>query len=397
MQRNATLHTDNTVVDNSSGADIRALVTSWTTYAITACATNNQGTNSERRWDPETGSETTVLNASTSQDGKGFAVPTADMATVGAACVPSLAAQNLTVDFSVNFFGSGTGAAGANDVWTPRCSIWKWNTSANTATLIVGGSGSTVSNTALFAYGPVLKAGQVVLAVPATTFGTDEVLLLVACGNLACGAGALGGARSFAVRLNQAASPITLTFASTGLRQSCTNSTDMTGDGVPTRVCDVSMDDSLVGDGVSTESRLVTAAKSFDLTGDGVMSSSKLTTAAKSFDLTGDGVVTRDGMALGVPRSIVGDGTADMSRLVTAAKSFDLTGDGVVTRVMDLALSRDALGDDELTFAKPLTAARSFDVVGDGVLTGTITIPIDEVPEGGGGTTIRRPIYLFDD
>ncbi len=396
LQRAATLHTDNTVVDNSGTADIRRITGSWTTYAVTAVVNNVQASNVERRFDPETGGDTTVQNAATQCDGKGFAVPTADMSDA-TGCPASIAAQNMTLTYSVNFFGSGAGSGGS-DVFTPRCSLWKWNTSSDTATLIIGGSGTAVSRVnVLFAYGPELFAASVTLAVPATTFAANEVLLLVSGGNLAAAAGALGGARSFAVRLNVAASPLIMVFATQGMRQACTSSTDLVGDGVVTRAFDVGLSRDAVGDGVGTESRLVTASKSFDLVGDGVADMSRLVTAARAFDLVGDGVSTRDGVVVGLPRDAVGDGVATRDGFA-AAMSDDVVGDGVATRVVDVALARELIGDGVVDYTKPLTAARSFDLVADGVTGGTITLPIDEVPEGGGGTTIvRRPIYIFDD
>ncbi len=399
MQRALTLHTDNTVVDNSGTADIRRLTSAWTTYAITAVVNNNQGTNSERRFDPETGGDTTVSNASSATDGKGFAVPTADMATVDAACVPSLAAQNMTLTFSVNFFGSGAGTGGS-DVWTPRASLWKWNTSTDTGTLIVGGSGTAVSRTGVVAaYGPELKSGSVTLSVPATTFGANEVLMLVSGGNLAAAAGLGGGARSFAVRLNTAASPLTMVFATSGLLQSCTESLDCVGEGALSRVMALAMSDDAVGEGTPTMARVVSAAKSFDLIGEAVPTMTRLVTAARSYDLVGEGTPSRDGLVVGLPRDTVGEGTPTMSRVVEAAKSFDLVGEGVPTRgAMELTMADDVVGEGEVTFTKPLTAARSFDVVGEGEVTGRIELPLGDVPEDGGGTTvIKRPIYLFDD
>lgn len=397
LQRAAVLHTDNTVVDNSGTADIRRLTGSWTTYGITTIQNATQASNAERRWDPETAADVTNQNAATQCDGKGFAVPTADMATVDAACVPSLAAQNLTIDFSVNFFGTGQGAVGSTDIWTPRASLWKWNTSTDTATLIVGGSGTAVSRAVTFAYGPTLKTGQVVLAVPATTFGANEILLIVTGGNLACGAGLLGGARTFAVRLDQAASPIKLTFATSGLLQACSLSSDMVGAGVLSRSFDVGMSDDLVGAGVLTQTHPVVATKTSDLVGAGVLTETHPVVATKTADVVGAGVLTPSGLDVGLSRSVTGDGTLSATKAVVATKSASIVGDGVVTASKEIVMSDDLTGAGVLSETHPLQATRSADMTGSGTVFGTIEIPLDEVPEGGGGTTIRRPTYIFDD
>lgn len=217
---------------------------------------------------------------------------------------------------------------------------------------------------------------------------------------------------------------------------------DLIGEGVVTRQFSVSEFFDLIGDGVPTMSRVVVAAKSFTLLGEGVATSnmaialarsavgegtptfSKLVVASKTFSLIGEAVATRQ-FAVAEDFDVIGEGVPTMTRVVVAAKSFNLIGEGVATRVLAVALTLSAVGEGTPTFSKAVIASKSFDVVGDGLLTfvkfttvyryfdligdgkieisgnnaSTVTLPIDEIPSGGGGDIIiiKKPTYVFDD
>lgn len=225
LQRATTLYFETaTTVDTGGSVDIRGLDTAVVeTPDFSASILNStQGSNAERRWDPATGSSTTTQNASTTQDGKGWAIPTAGMDNGDSRCTTRIVAQNVDVFMRGTASGTGTGGVGANDVLTPRASLWKWNTSTDTATLIIGGSGTAVTISAVLAYTNTEWQTTVSLTVPATTFAANEVLLVVVGGNLACGAGLLGGARTTRWDLLTDHSAYTkITFATNGLTQRC--------------------------------------------------------------------------------------------------------------------------------------------------------------------------------
>lgn len=407
LQRALVLFPINSItVDTGAGIDVRALSDSegGATDSTQSVRNTVQASSSERRFDPATANDATVLNVTTTHDDKGWAVPLSsgvigDMATVDPVCVPGLVPQTVTVVWTGELTGTGTGGVGANDVFTPRASLWRYNESTNVGTLIAAGSGTAITQSALVAYGPTAYSASVTITIgSAVGFSSQDLMLLIG-GNLACGAGLLGGARTFTVSLDVDVSTTKMTFGTQGLYQACLIfAPTILGDGVATQMFNVGLSRDSVGEGTPTATKLATVSKSFDLVGDGVPTMSRLVEATRTFDLVGDGVATRDGLAVTMADDVVGDGVPTMSRLVTAAKSFDLVGDGVVTHVKDVAMSDDVVGEGTITFAKPLNAARTFNVVGDGVVTGRIEIPIDEVPEGGGGTTIiKRPLFLFDD
>lgn len=379
FQRAATLYTDNPTtvpIPPAATPNVKGLTATFTTDAtVTSVRNPTQATNVEREFSPGITNGTVAFNAASVNARVGWAIPTADMATVDSACLPSLAAQTLTITMSCTATGTGTGAVGANDVFTPRASLWRIDPSLNNPTLVAGASGTAFTTSAALAYGPTAFTSTVAITVPATTFLAGEILMLVLGGNLACGAGLAGGARTFVVRILHNTSVTAFVFGTSGLRQACTLSNDLVGDGVMTRVVDLTMSDDLIGVGVPD--RALALAMSDDVVGDGVPTLTRLVTAAKTFDLVGDGVPSRV-LALTMSDDLVGDGVPTSSKLVTAAKTFDLVGDGV------------------LDYVKATTAVRSFDLEGQGDLSARIELPIGDLPEDGGTTIIKR-LYVFDD
>ncbi len=225
LQSAAVLYLINsTTVDTGTGIDVRALddVEGGATDENQSVLNSVQGGTSERRFDPATTGSTTVSNAATTNDNKGWAVPLSaaigDMVVVNTDCVAWLKAQSATVAWVGGITGTGTGAVGANDVFTPRASLWKYNTSSDTATLIVGGSGTATTLSAALPYGPTAYSSSVTLSVPETTFAANEVLMVVIGGQVACGAGLLGGARTCTVTVAVDVSTTNVTFATQGLR-----------------------------------------------------------------------------------------------------------------------------------------------------------------------------------
>ena len=188
-----------TVVDTGVGIDVRRLKDTYVSSATATSVRNpTQNTTVERRFDPANAADETAVNAATTNDKKGWAYSAADM-TPSAGAAAWLPAQTCTVNYDGNASSTGNGAVGANDVFTPRASLWKYDPATDTATLIVGASGTPVSFPAATPYATTYTA-SVALTVPESTFAAGEVLMVVIGGALACGAGLLGAARTFVVR-----------------------------------------------------------------------------------------------------------------------------------------------------------------------------------------------------
>lgn len=403
--RASTLYPINsTTVDTGTGIDVRALSSAepGATDNTQTIAVTTQGSNAERTWDPATAS-TATNNAATTLAKTGYGVPDASMTDGDSNCTTVLNAQTVTVNIAGLATGTGTGNVGANDVLTPKASLWKYNTSTNTGTLIIGGSGTAITISALLAYTDTAFSGSVSLSVPQTSFAANEILYLQVGGNLACGAGLLGGARTTTWKLSVDVSTTNLTM-SQGLVKACTNSTDLVGSGVASRNIAAALSRSATGSGVVTGSKATVASKTFSLVGDGVVSFAKSTQAVRTFNLVGTGTATR-ALSLALSRSATGVGVPTMSRSVVAAKATNLVGVGTISRqgLILVMMERTATGVGTITNTHPVQAFRTFNLNGVGVIltTGpnasTITLPIDEIPTDGGSTTIiRKRVIIFD-
>lgn len=103
------------------------------------------------------------------------------------------------------------------------------------------------------------------------------------------------------------------------------------------------------------------------------------TLRTETHSLVGVGLLTLGAKTVQFARTAVGVGTITVARSLVAAKTSSLVGKGVVSRTVQ-------------------TTKKAVDLLGRGTTTGRIELPIDEVPEGGGGgTTIIRPLFMFDD
>lgn len=405
--RNTTLYPINsTTVDTGTGIDVRALSSTepGATDSTQSVRNSTQGSNVERCFDPANASVTTTTNAATTLSKLGYGVPDASMTDGDSNCTTTLNAQSVTVNWTGTASGTGTGNVGANDVFTPRASLWKYNTSSNTGTLIVGGSGTAITISALIAYTGTAYTAAVTLSVPATTFSANEILYLQMGGNVACGAGLLGGARTTTWVLSVDVSTTKLSMAQ-GLVKACTSSADTTGKGTATRVIAPALTRSATGTGTTTYTKAVIASRSFTLDGRGTVTISKTVQAQRTFSLIGQGTATRV-VSVALMRDSNGYGTTSYTKAVIASKSFSLIGRGTVTRggLIAILAERTATGTGTITNTHPVQAYRTFNLIGQGkILTtgpnaSTITLPIDEIPDGGGGgTTVINPVFnVFD-
>lgn len=405
------LHLDNgTVVDTAAGIDIRRLnstaVAADETQVVQWTHTQD-GTN--RTFDPANAGVTVVADPQVFQ-GEGWALQlTADMTPADDTnCNAVLLAGTVAVavDPRLNATG-GTNLGGVNTI-NIRCSLWRYNPSTDTAVSIANGNANQTWDTStLGAQNNTYRAVTVNISVAsAVQFSQGEILLLQVGANATTLVDATLGTTTYDLTLRIGTATATrIDFAAgQSIAQVCVLTLNTVGEGTPTRgILDITQPRSVVGEGALTFVKAAAISKTFSLIGEAVPT--RQFNVLEDFDLIGEAVPT-------------------MTRVVVASKSFSLIGEGVVTRSLALAIARSALGEGAVTFTKAVIASKTFDLIGEGVIdfvkfttvyrtfnlvgegkienTGnnasTITLPIDEVPEGGGGTTVVvKPVYIFED
>lgn len=469
---------NSTTVDTAAGIDIRLLSSAEagatdSTQSVRFLHTNDS---IERTFDPATGLVTVVADSRSFQ-GEGWALRlTEDHTPVddNTNCNSVLKAGTVNIQIRVlQNMNGGTGNIGANPTnYTFRASLWRYDTVANTGVSINSGSTLQFWNTATTPNDnntyknidiPVVVGSDV-------EFLANEVLLLqlgVFSGTLP---NPITGTTNFDLTLDVDHIDTFVDLAGEGISLMCALTTNIVGEGrvplaglaitrtLPTvvgegivaapgklvvasktfnligeglvsRTLAVGEFFDLIGEGVSSMTRVVVAAKTFTLlgeglvptatravtlartaTGEGIVSFTKAATVSKTFtllgegvvtltkntqavrtfNLIGEGVVTRQ-MSLGIPRTIVGEGLVIFTKVVAASKTFTLLGEGVVSQGRDLIFVFNLVGEGLVTEIHPVSAFRTFTLIGEGIIvttganTSTITIPIDEVPDGGGG------------
>lgn len=289
---------------------------------------------------------------------------------------------------------------GGNTVITFRASLWRYHTITNTGIAIASGSQSNTWDTsALGGENNTRKNTAISISIASTVvFLENEILLLqIGCEGTTLPNATLG-TTNFDVTLDVDTANTDLQFAANQwIHQACNSLDALTGKGTVTRQFAASVIRTATGKGQAILQKSVTASKTFSLTGKGIVT--RTVAIAEDFDLVGKGTVTMNRTVLasvtttligkgtvtrqfnaGIVKTATGIGVAILQKSVTASKTFSLTGKGIVT-------------DTHL-----VQAYRTFNLIGKGEILvngpngSTITIPIDEVPEGGGGTTIE---YIF--
>ncbi len=491
LERATTLYLRNNVtVDTGTGIDIRILddVNGGTNdITQTATATHTQD-NVERTFDPATAGVTNTNNAGTTLFKTGWALRlTEDMTPVDDTnCNAFLPAGTLTVNLNVTLQNAGGTDLGGTQQPTWRASLWRYNPSTDTGTLIAAGSNNstTWSTVAVTGDAGTFKTVPVSIVVStATEFSPGEILLLQTGLNTGTLTNPTLGTitYTFTLRIDNNNSAI-VWAAGQSIKQTCTLSDTTIGLGTTTRDgLQNAIARSGIGKGINTESRAVVASKTFtaigtgiatqtsalallySLTGVGVGTESRAVIASKSFSLTGSGEITRvvnpifSRTLIGIGATdftksiiaaksfeIIGIGTSTESRTVQAQRTFSLTGNGETAKTLAIAEDFNLIGLGDIAFNKAVTASKSFTIIGTGIIsregliiiavertatgkgliteihpvqafrtfnvpgigqilitgsnTSSITIPIDEVPDAEGGTTIiKRPVYIFDD
>lgn len=164
-----------TTVDTGAGIDVRLLDsvagTADSTQTASFTHTNN---NVERTFDPATGGVTNTNNAGTTLFKAGWALRLAEDMTASddTKCDAFLNSGTLTVGIVIRISQTGGTYAGASYTPTFRASLWRYNPSTDTGTLIAAGT-----TTATWTIGGIMddtatpKNLSISIAVPNTTFG----------------------------------------------------------------------------------------------------------------------------------------------------------------------------------------------------------------------------------
>lgn len=419
VQRAATLYARNdTTVDTGTGIDIRLLSSvAGASEQTTSCAATHTQDNRVLGFDPATTGVTTSVDVRSSTTWKkGWGTRVVDDMTPpdDTNCNVRLQAGEHFVHLDVTVTqAGGTYAIGTySPIWF--VGLLRYDPATDTATSIAGGtsnSGTGVVQPTWTIAGVGTDLGVFKTAVCSVTVAADvefaqgEILLLQIGPNTATIPDPTLGTATWTYVLQNGATTRLAFAAGTGIRQTCALANSLVGDGVPAR------------EGLAAE-----VART--ATGDGDPAYARASIVAKTFDLVGNNAITMT-RAGALERSVSGDGVPTDSRAVLAAKAFTVTGDGATTNQMSLGMSRSATGDGVPTMARAALVAKTFTVEGAGTVTelhpvqayrtftltgvgevlvsgangSTITLPIDEVPTGGGGgtTIIKRPTYIFDD
>lgn len=419
IQRATVLYPVNTTtVDTGAGIDVRLLDSAQagaddSTQTASFSHTND---NVERTFDPATGSVTNTNNAGTTLFKTGWALRlTQDMTpTDDTICDAFLNSGTLTVNMNVN--ATQTGGTYTSGTFGPtfRASLWRYNPATDTGTIIASGSttGTTWDLTPVTGDIGTAKTASISINVASdTTFGAvggtaAEVLYLQLGLNTGTVPNPTLGTAAFIVTLTVDNTNTKITFAAgQGIHQTGTITTNLTGAGTVTRNLDGALTRNAVGVGTPTSTKATIASKTFSLVGNGTVVMTKNTQAQRTFNLTANGTVTRQLSVQKANFNLTAIGTPTYSKVTVASKTFNMVGVGTLSLNRALTLTRNAVGTGTVTNVHPVAAYRTFNLVGTGqvLVNGTngttITLPIDEVPTGGGGgtTIINKPIYIFDD
>lgn len=414
INRASTLYPRNVAtIDTGTGIDVRLL--SDAAGGVTDDTSSAQFTHAndsvERTFDPATANVTNTNNAGTTLFKTGWALRLVDDMTPvdDTNCVAILPAGTVTFNALMVPTITGNVPLTGNLAPTWRASLWRYNPATDTGTLIIGGAsgvGVTWNCNSVNNDTGVAKAITLNLVVPSqVTFAAGEVLLLQVGLNTNNVPNPLTGTMtvSFAIRVGSTSTNIA--FATNqNIMQTCAMTQDVIGEGLTSRGgLPATLTLNAVGEGLTTSSKAVAAAKTTDVVGEGLssrtlagaiertpvgeglLSMSRSVVAAKVLDVAGEGLVSRDALVIVLSRSATAEGLASSTKLAVVSKTFTVTGEGLVTEV------------------HPVQAFRTFNLMGKGqvVMTGpdasTICLPIDDLPDSGGSGTTIRPIFVFDD
>lgn len=398
-----------TTIDTGAGIDIRFLDsndpgTGSPEATQTATATHTED-NVERTFDPDTLGVTNTNDCNTTCLNSGWAVADADMiehSFSGGTSKIILTAGTLTVGINVTVNQSGgTYAAGTHSPnW--KASLWKWDESTDNGNLINFGTSSSTS----WNYTPgvgdlgVFKTVSIPIVLASNVeFGISELLMIQIGLNTATIPNPTLGTPTITFTLRSRRTDTKITFAAgQGLRYAVANTPgdvlySVTGKGRATKTIDVPKASTSIGKGILTHSKPVGIPRT--LIGKGIQTHSKLSVVTIENDLIGIGTVTRGGLIIPKEYSLIGKGDPTHSKASVVARTNSLIGIGTpsASKVTVASKLSELIGVGTPTASRVAVAAKSFELIGRGIIpvTGdnasTITLPIDEVPEGGGAST----------
>lgn len=418
INRSQTLYPVNsTTVDTGAGIDVRLLDIAQAGADDTSQSAQFTHTNDsvERTYDPGNASVTNTNNANTTLFKTGWALRLLEDMTPPNDTVFDAFLNAGTLTVSMVITPSQAGGTYVSGTYQPtfRASLWRYNPATDTGTVIASGTSSSTSWDVTPATGDIgtAKTISVSIVVTDTTFGAvggtaAEILFLQLGFNTGTVPNPTLGTATFTQILTVDNTNTNITFASgQGIHQIGTLSTNVTGAGTVTRNLAATMSRNATGVGTSTSTKATVASKTFNLVGNGTVVMTKNTQAQRTFNLNGTGTVTRQFAVQKANFNLTGVGTPTNSKVTVASKTFSLSAKGTVTHIKALTMSRNATGVGTVTNVHPVAAFRTFNLIGAGevLVNGangtTITLPIDEVPTGGGGgtTIIKKPTYIFDD
>lgn len=241
---------------------------------------------------------------------------------------------------------------------------------------------------------------------PAYVLEADETIHVGVISNMVQAAGTLGGTRAGVATYTIGSINEFMQVPAPGVRTMYFNTFTLAGNNSITFPMSISLNRSTTGKGDITSTKNTIASKTFSLIGNGTISSSKFVAASRTFTLQARGTATEQASINKVPYSLTGRGTPTFSKSVIASKSFSLLGTGTASRqnLLVILLSRNLQGKGQITETHPVQAFRTFTIQGRGIIpsqgqnASTVTLPLNGIPEaGGGGTTIVKKILIFDD
>lgn len=430
INRAAVLYPRNAAtLDTGAGVDVRLLHSGNTgSNDVTQSAQfTNANDNVERTFDPATANVTNTNHAGTTLFKMGWALRLVDDMTPedGTNCNAMLPAGTLTVNAVMVPTFSGTNPPTGQIAPTFRASLWRYDPSTDTGTLIAAGASDTSVSWTVATLGNesgVAKAVVVPITVAAAVeFAAGEILLLQFGFNTNNVPNPVVGTHttSMALRVDATGTNITWdTDPEQGIRVACALSSDLVGEGLTSRnpytvvllefgdaghirqgpvgegvvsrsASAVALSRDVVGEGLV--SRTLAVAEDFDVVGEGLVS--RAVAVAEDFDLAGEGLVSRV-VAVTLPRDVTGEGLVSSTKAVTAAKTFDLTGEGLVSRVLAVALPRDVVGEGVVSMSRQVAAAKTFDVTGEGEVTRQVAVVLSRSVTGEGEVTYTRQALI---
>lgn len=388
---------NNATVDTGGAVDIRNLddTNSGTAATQTASITNGGSSviTQDHTFDPASGS---VAASVSTLSRIGWAYELADFTPSDGRCKAYLPAQNVQVNILFDEAHTGTGAA-ANHSYTAQASLWRYNPSTNAGVFIASGGAAAQTWLATTAGSNANLAAQCSISAPATTFEIGETLLVQIGGQLVCQPRLLTGSTSLTITLKVDNNTTNVIYTGTTLRNRCFTSDTATAVGVPDSfLIRVRKTISSTAVGVASKALLVVSAAR-SVIAVGVPSSSRR--ARKDDTATAVGVPSR--VSIGVGKTVTAVAVGVTAKTLRVRKAYAAVGVGVAafTRLWRAFREDTATAVGEPSFTKFQTLTREFEVEAVGSVTGRIELPIDDLPDpGGGGTTVvRRYVRVFDE